>query len=43
MRRDELMKADLLSEIVLLTSGVAIVLTLVMAVMAAVMGAAAMQ
>ena len=43
MRRDELMKADLFSEIILLTSGVAILLTLVMAVMAAVMGAAAMQ
>jgi hypothetical protein len=41
MRRDEIMKADLLSEILLLTSGVAIVLTIVMVVIASITTAAA--
>jgi hypothetical protein len=35
MRKDELMKADIFSEIVLLTSGVAILLAVVMVVVAA--------
>ena len=43
MRRDELMKADLLSEIVLLGSGVAILVALVMVVVAAVASAATLQ
>jgi hypothetical protein len=41
MRRDEILKADILSEIVLLTSGVAIVLAIVMVVITAVTTAAA--
>jgi hypothetical protein len=43
MRRDELMKADLLSEIVLLGSGVAVVIALLIVVVAALTSAAAMQ
>ena len=43
MRRDELMKADLVSEIVLLGSGVAILLALAMAVVAALVSAPALQ
>jgi uncharacterized protein YjbJ (UPF0337 family) len=43
MRRDELMSPDILSEIVLLTSGVAIVLAIVMVIVAAITSAAAMQ
>jgi hypothetical protein len=41
MRKDELMKADLFSEILLLGSGVAIVVTLGMVVVAAISSAAA--
>ncbi len=40
MRKDELMKADLLSEIVLVSSGVAILVALVMVVGAALASAA---
>ena len=40
MRKDELMKADLLSEIVLVSSGVAILVALVMVVGAALAGTA---
>jgi hypothetical protein len=43
MRKDELMNADLLSEIVLLTSGVAIAVTLVMVVVAALTSSGAAQ
>ena len=43
MRRGELMKADLLSEIVLLGSGVAVVIALSIVVVAALTSAAAMQ
>jgi hypothetical protein len=43
MRKDDLMKADLFSEIVLLGVGVAIAVTLVMVVMAALTSAAAFQ
>jgi hypothetical protein len=43
MRRDELMSPDILSEIVLLTSGVAIVLAIVIVIVAAVTSAAATQ
>jgi hypothetical protein len=43
MRRDELMKADVVSEIVLLGSGVAILLALAMAVVAALASAPALQ
>lgn len=43
MRKDELMKADLFSEIVLLTSGVAVILAIMFAVLGAAAGAAAMQ
>jgi hypothetical protein len=43
MRKDDLMKADLFSEIVLLGVGVAIAVTLVMVVMAALTSAAALQ
>lgn len=43
MRPDELMKADIFSEIVLLTSGVAILLAIVLVVVAAVTSAGAMQ
>jgi hypothetical protein len=43
MRREELMKADLLSEIVLLGSGVAIVIAFLIVVAAALTSAAAMQ
>jgi hypothetical protein len=43
MRKDDLMKADLFSEILLLGVGVAIAVTLVMVVMAAVTSAAALQ
>jgi hypothetical protein len=43
MRRDELMKADLLSEIVLLGSGVAVVIALLIVVVASLTSAAAMQ
>jgi hypothetical protein len=43
MRRDELMSPDILSEIVLLTSGVAIVLAIIMVIVAAITSAAAMQ
>jgi hypothetical protein len=35
MRRDDLMKPDLVSEVVLLTSGILIVLTLILTVVAA--------
>ena len=42
MRKDDLMKADLFSEIVLLGVGVAIAVTLVMVVMAALTSAAAL-
>jgi hypothetical protein len=41
MRKDELMKADLFSEILLLGSGVAIVLALGMVLVAAISSAAA--
>jgi hypothetical protein len=40
MRKDELMKADLLSEIVLVSSGVAILVALLMVVGAALASAA---
>jgi len=43
VRKDDLMKADLFSEIVLLGVGVAIAVTLVMVVMAALTSAAALQ
>jgi hypothetical protein len=43
MRKDELMRADLLSEIILLGSGVAILIAFVMAVAAALTSAAMMQ
>lgn len=43
VRKDELMKTDLLSEIVLLGSGVAILVALVIVVAAAVTSAAALQ
>jgi hypothetical protein len=40
MHRNELMKADLLSEIVLLASGVVILVALLMVLVAAITGAA---
>jgi hypothetical protein len=43
MRRDELMRADLVSEIVLLGSGVAILVALAMVVVAALASAPALQ
>jgi hypothetical protein len=43
MRKDELMKADVFSEILLLGSGVAIVVALAMVVVAAITSAAALQ
>ncbi|MFY9842423.1 MAG: hypothetical protein WA718_12470 [Terriglobales bacterium] len=43
MRRDEVLKADLLSEILVLGSGVAILVTLVMVVAAAVTSAVTLQ
>lgn len=43
MKRDELMKADLLSEIVLLGSGVAIMVAFLLVVVAALTSAAGMQ
>jgi hypothetical protein len=43
MRRDELRNADLLSEIVFLGSGVAVVIALLIVVVAALTSAAAMQ
>ena len=43
MRRDDLMKADLFSEILLLGSGVAIAVALVMVGVAVLTGAAALQ
>lgn len=43
MRRDELMKADLVSEIVLLGSGVAILVALAMVVVIALASAPALQ
>jgi len=43
MRRDDLMKADLFSEILLLGSGVAIAVALVMVVVAALTSAAGLQ
>jgi hypothetical protein len=43
MRKDELLKSDLLSEIVLLGSGVAILVALVMVVAAALAGAVTPQ
>jgi len=43
MRKDDLMKADLFSEILLLGSGVAIAVALVMVVVAALTSAAALQ
>ena len=43
MRRDELMKADLVSEIVLLGSGVAILLAFAKVVVAALASAPALQ
>jgi hypothetical protein len=43
MRKDDLMKADLFSEILLLGSGVAIAVTLVMVVLAALTSAASLQ
>ena len=43
MRRDEVLKTDLLSEILLLGSGVAILVTLVMVVAAAVTSAVIAQ
>lgn len=42
MRKDELLKSDLLSEIVLLGSGAAILIALVLVVAAAITGAAAL-
>jgi hypothetical protein len=41
MRKDELLKADLLSEILLLTSGVAIAIALMIVIVAAATSAAA--
>ncbi len=41
MRRDEIMKADLLSEVVLLSSGVVILLSLLMVLVVALMHATA--
>jgi hypothetical protein len=35
MRRDDLMQADLVSEMVLLTSGIIVIITLIVAVMVA--------
>jgi len=43
MRRDELMKAGMLREIVFLGSGVAVVIALLIVVVAALTSAAAMQ
>jgi hypothetical protein len=43
MRKDDLMKADLFSQILLLGSGVAIAVTLVMVVLAALTSAASLQ
>ncbi len=43
MRRDELLKADLLSEIVLIGSGVAILVALLVVIVAAFASAAATQ
>jgi hypothetical protein len=43
MRRDELMSPDILSGIVLLTSGVAIMLAIVIVIVAAVTSAASTQ
>jgi hypothetical protein len=43
MRKDELMKGDVFSEILLLGSGVAIVVALAMVVVAAITSAAALQ
>jgi len=43
MRKDELMKSDVLSEIILLGSGVAIVVAFLIVLMAALTSAAAMQ
>ena len=43
MRRDELMKPDLMSEIVLFGSGVAILVALAMALVAALASAPALQ
>jgi hypothetical protein len=43
MRRDDLMKADLFSEILLLGSGVAIAVALLIVVVAALTSAAALQ
>ena len=43
MRKDELMKTDVLSEIILLGSGVAIVVAFLIVLMAALTSAAAMQ
>jgi DMSO/TMAO reductase YedYZ heme-binding membrane subunit len=43
LKRDELMKADLFSEIVLLGSGVAIMVAFLIVVLAAVTSAAAMR
>jgi hypothetical protein len=43
MRKDELMKADLLSEILLLCSGVAIAVALVMVAVAAITSAATLR
>jgi hypothetical protein len=43
MRKDELMKADLFSEILLLGSGVAIAVALAMVVVAALTSAASLQ
>jgi hypothetical protein len=43
MRKDDLMKSDLVSEILLLGSGVAIAVTLVMVVVAALTSAAGVQ
>jgi hypothetical protein len=43
MRRDELMKADLVSEIVLFSSGVAILAALAMVLVAALASALALQ
>ncbi|MGA7080248.1 MAG: hypothetical protein WBQ43_13950 [Terriglobales bacterium] len=43
IKRDDLTKADLLSEVVLLASGVAVVVALLMVVVAALASAAAAQ
>ena len=43
MRKDELLRADLLSEIILLGSGVAILVAFVMVVVGALTSAAVMQ